>query len=286
MHLPSSTQDLMSIAPVDQLLLAKYTPSGAAVLILWDHCLTLDEEVAAMWGSSNGKMPTKFVYVMNRYFTEVVVVYTAYVFTGLGGTGTNKVCTYVFWLFLISSTVMASISQFFIMMRVYRLWDHKPTIRRILPVMFIACIIGTFVVAVLAVLALLRTRIEAIPPQIMVCVVTRVPKTIPSALGILLLFNLLVILVSIYNALENPRQYEGEIFDSLRRDGSRVYLCVSLLWVLLLITSLVAEISVFFPIFILASALMANLTSRIHLHIENLSNITRPAMTYYTVREG
>ncbi|KAK0230173.1 hypothetical protein IW262DRAFT_1521249 [Armillaria fumosa] len=145
----------------------------------------------------------------------------------------------------------------FIMMRVYRLWDHKPTIRKMLPVMFVACVIGTLVVAVLAVLALMRTRFEAIPPQIMVCVVTGVPKTIPSALGILLLFNLLVILVSIYNALENPRRYEGEIFDSLRRDGSRVYLCVSLLWVLLLITSLVAEISVFFPIFMFTTSVIA-----------------------------
>ncbi|PBK63438.1 hypothetical protein ARMSODRAFT_1023915 [Armillaria solidipes] len=161
------------------------------------------------------------------------------------------------------------------MMRAYRLWDHKPTVRRILPVVFVACTIGILVLAVLTVLTLLRTRIELVPPKVMVCVVSGVPKTIPSALGILLLFNLLVILVSIYSALENPRRYEGEIFDSLRRDGARMYLFVSLLWVLLLITSLVAEISVFFPVFMLTSALMVNLTSRMHLCIESLSNITR-----------
>ncbi|KAK0447687.1 hypothetical protein EV421DRAFT_1787587 [Armillaria borealis] len=263
----------MSIAPIGQLLLAKYTPPGAAVLILWDHCLTLDEEVAAMWGSFGGKILTKVVYIMNRYFTEVVMLYTAYVFTGLGGTRTNKDCTNVLWLLVISSIVLASISQFFIMMRAYRLWDHKPTVRRILPVVFVACTIGTLVLAVLTVLTLLRTRIELVPPKVMVCVVSGVPKTIPSALGILLLFNLLVILVSIYSALENPRRYEGEIFDSLRRDGARMYLVI--LWVLLLITSLVAEISVFFPVFMLTSALMVNLTSRMHLCIESLSNITR-----------
>ncbi|KAK0491602.1 hypothetical protein IW261DRAFT_98632 [Armillaria novae-zelandiae] len=89
------------------------------------------------------------------------------------------------------------------MMKVYRLWNHKP------------------IIPVLAVLALLKTRIEVTPPKIMACATTRMPKTIPSAIGIFLLFNTLVILVSIYNALENPRRYEGEIFDSLRRDGSR-----------------------------------------------------------------
>ncbi|KAK0491617.1 hypothetical protein IW261DRAFT_1438635 [Armillaria novae-zelandiae] len=276
--------------------------AGAAVLILWDHCLTLDEEVAVIWGSFNGKIPTKLVYIVNRYFTEVVMLYTAYVLTGLGGTRTNKECTCVFWLFLISSTVVASISQFFIMMRVYRLWDHKPIVRRILPVLFVACLIGTFVSAVLASLAFLRTRIEVTAPNILVCATTEVPKTIPSAIGILLLFNLLVILVSIYNALENPRRYEGEIFNSLRRDGSRVYLVSSVpfpsvLWVLLLITSLVVEVGIKFDIgchieydaefsLSLIYALMANLTSRMHLHIESLSDITHPAVTYYTVREG
>ncbi|KAK0190348.1 hypothetical protein F5146DRAFT_1223256 [Armillaria mellea] len=101
------------------------------------------------------------------------------------------------------------------MMRAYRLWDHKPTVRMMLPIVFVVSIIGTVVLAVLAILTLLRTRIEIVPPKVMVCVVTGVPKTIPSAFGVLLLFNFLVILVSIYNALENPRRYESEIFVSI-----------------------------------------------------------------------
>ncbi len=51
---------------------------AAAVLVIWDHCLTLDEEVADMWRCFEGHIATKIVYIMNRYFTEVVLLYTAY----------------------------------------------------------------------------------------------------------------------------------------------------------------------------------------------------------------
>ncbi|KAK0443941.1 uncharacterized protein EV420DRAFT_1649049 [Desarmillaria tabescens] len=104
-------------------------------------------------------------------------------------------------------------------------------------------------------------------------------KTIPSALGILLLFNVLVIFISFYNALENPRRYQSEVFDSLRRDGARIYLIISFLYVPPLLASLVADIPVFFPIFILVCSVKTNLTSRMHLRIESLSNTTHPGMT-------
>ncbi|KAK0207104.1 hypothetical protein DFS33DRAFT_1319008 [Desarmillaria ectypa] len=280
----------MSISSVGKLLLAKYTPPAATILILWDHCLTLDEEVATMWRVLNGQILTKLIYIMNRYFMEAVMLYTTYVFTGLRGTTANMDCAKMFWLFTMSAIVLASISQFFIMMRAYRLWNHRPIIRRVLPIVFVACITGALVFSVMTVPILLRTRIELVPPKVMVCAVVRVPKTIASALGILILFNLLVIFVSIYNALENPRRCESEVLDSLRRDGARVYLVSPLpfpsdvfLWVLLLITSLVTDVvrrRLFSRSLSLVCSLKANLTSRMHLRIEGLSNTTRPGMIY------
>ncbi|PBK93962.1 hypothetical protein ARMGADRAFT_1029810 [Armillaria gallica] len=129
------------------------------------------------------------------------------------------------------------------MMRVYRLWDHKPIVRRVLLIMFVTCTAGVFIFAVMTDLTISRTRIE-LPPTIIVCAYFGVPKTVPSAMGILTAFNAFVIVVSIYNALESPRRHENEVFYSLRRDGARIYLFVSLLWVVLLITSLVTEVCI------------------------------------------
>ncbi|KAK0243411.1 hypothetical protein EDD85DRAFT_814950 [Armillaria nabsnona] len=274
----------MSAIPVvvGQILFAKYTPLAAAVLVLWDHCLTFDEETADMWRCFEGHVVTKIVYIMNRYFTEVVLLYTAYVMGGAtGNEDTDKYvcsCAKMFWLFIMSAMVLASISQSFTMMSAYRLWDHKPTVRKVLPVVFVISVAGAFVLSVMSVLILLRTQIE-VPYKyykVIVCAVTGVPKTIPSTIAILLVFNLLVILVSVYNTLENPRRSEREVLNPLRGHSTRVYLVI--LYVLLLITSLVAKIQIFFPILILTSALKANLTSRMHLRIERLSHTLYPVV--------
>ncbi|SJL02629.1 uncharacterized protein ARMOST_05961 [Armillaria ostoyae] len=169
------------------------------------------------------------------------------------------------------------------MLRAYRLWDHKQTIRRVLLAVFVACMTVTFVLSVMMVLTLSRTQI-VLPPKVATCSVPEIPKTTPFLMGILLLFNLFVISVSFYNALEEPRRRESEVFDSLRRDGVKTYFIVSLLWVLLLITSLIAEMWVFFPILVLGWSVTTNLTSRMHLRIESLrlSSIAHPTMIYTT----
>ncbi|KAK0190342.1 hypothetical protein F5146DRAFT_550124 [Armillaria mellea] len=197
----------MSAIPVGQVLFAKYTPLAAAILVLWDHSLTFDEEVADMWRCFEGHVVTKIVYIMNRYFTEVVMLYTAYV---MGG----------------ATVVLASISQSSIMMSAYRLWDHKPTVRKMLPVVFVISVAGAFILSVLSVLELLRTQIE-VPSKAIVC--------------------------AGHGSTEDDTFHDGylesEVFNPLRDHSTRVYLFVSLLCVLLLITSLVAEIQVFFPSF-------------------------------------
>ncbi|KAK0499360.1 hypothetical protein EDD18DRAFT_1329604 [Armillaria luteobubalina] len=220
---------------------------------------------------------------MNRYFTEAVLLYTAYVFSGLRQPTANKVSASVFWLLPMSATLVVGILQFLIMLRAYRLWDHKQAIRRVLLAVFVASMAGTLVLSVRMALALMRTEV-VLPPRVIVCAISKVPKDTPFLMGILLLFNLFVLSVSFYNALERPRRHESEVFHSLRRDGAKVYFIVCLLWILLLITSILAEMLVYFPILILAWSVGVNLTSRMHLRIEGLgrSNVAHRTMIYST----
>ncbi|KAK0467639.1 hypothetical protein IW261DRAFT_1612898 [Armillaria novae-zelandiae] len=280
---------------IGQILFARYMPPAGIALLLWDHCLTFDEEVTTIWASFKGPILPKVIYVMNRYFTEAVLLYTAYIFAGLRQPTANKVgpwrfcdnltlmCASVFWLLPISSTLVGGILQFLIMLRAYRLWDHKQTMRKVLIVVFVACMIGSLVLSVRMALTLMRAQV-ILPPWVIVCAVPEVPKDAPFLMGILLLFNLFVLLVSFYNALEEPRRRESEVFHSLQRDGAKVYFVVCLLWVMLLIASVVAEMLVYFPVLILAWSVGANLTSRMQLRIESLgrSNIAHPTMIYST----
>ncbi|KAK0447689.1 hypothetical protein EV421DRAFT_1926781 [Armillaria borealis] len=298
----------MSITSVGQVLFAKYTPPAAAILILWDHCLTLDEEVATMWRSFNGHTLTKIVYIMNRYFTEVVMLYTSYVLSGLRGNSADTVsawcfrncytdanvitrselcthCAKMVWLFTISATVLAGILQFFITLRVYRLWDHRQTIRKTLLAVFLTCITGVVTLSVKTVLIALRSLVQ-LPLSVEICAVDKVPETMAYVMGIMLAFNLFVICITIYNALEIPRRSENEIFETLRRDGARIYLLVSLLWMLLLTASVTVRMRSFFSILMLVWSLMANIASRMHLRIENLGlSVTGYPVVIYTGQE-
>ncbi|SJL18492.1 uncharacterized protein ARMOST_22082 [Armillaria ostoyae] len=272
---------MSTIVSVGQVLFSKYTPRIA--LLLWDHCLTFDEEVTTMWGSFKGPILPKVIYVMNRYFTEVVLLYTAYVFAGLRGPTANKNqdCEIVFWLIPMSATLIAGILQCSSPVSISGIsmadsncsFDHAARLSTL----------GSQANYTM-VLTLLETQV-VLPPRVAICAVLEVPKTMPFLMGILLLFNLFVISVSFYNALEEPRRRESEVLDSLRRDGAKIYFIVSLLWVLLLITSLFAKMWVYFPIMILAWSVAANLTSRMHLRIESLrlSNVAHPTMIYATL---
>ncbi|KAK0445794.1 hypothetical protein EV421DRAFT_293203 [Armillaria borealis] len=76
----------MSTVPIP-IQFVKYSPAAAMVLILWDHCLTLGEEVATIWGPRNERILTKAVYLLNRYFTEATLIYRIYVI--IQGQSTN-----------------------------------------------------------------------------------------------------------------------------------------------------------------------------------------------------
>ncbi|KAK0487874.1 hypothetical protein IW261DRAFT_1415483 [Armillaria novae-zelandiae] len=197
--------------PVDRILFVTYTPvsrsAAAMVLMLWDHCLAFGEEVATIWGPLDERILTTVVHILNRYFTEAILIYRVYVTIELAKvTDSKHDCKAVVWLANISAVIIASISQFiadcatevYIMMRVYRIWDHRHYLKS-----------------------------GGKSDSQSGCAIGRVPRTVVCTIGVLLLFNVFVIFMTVYNALEKPRRSENELLDSLRCDGARIYLYAS-----------------------------------------------------------
>ncbi|KAK0243515.1 hypothetical protein EDD85DRAFT_947684 [Armillaria nabsnona] len=254
--------------------------AAGVALVIWDHCLTFDDEVTVIWASFKGPTVPKVIYIMNRYFTEAVLLYTAYVFTGLGGPAANKVSPWRSNDNLISISELGLCTRFLVN---YYFSDHFCWHITILDYAARLSTVGSqanHAQSAARRIYCLHDRIvgsfcqDCFDPfedtRVAICSVPDVPKTAPFLMGILLLFDLFVVSASFYNALEEPRRRESEVFYSLRRDGAKIYSIVSLLWVLLLITSLFAKMSVYFPILILSWSVAANLTSRMHLRIESL----------------
>ncbi|KAK0445805.1 hypothetical protein EV421DRAFT_1795004 [Armillaria borealis] len=263
----------------NRILFVTYTPAAAMVLMLWDHCLTFNEEVATMWSPLDERILTKVVHILNRYFTEAVLLYRVYITSELAQSASGEAhCKAVVWLANVSAVIIASISQFYIMMRVYRLWDHRQWVRRTLLVAFGICITTLTVLSILSVLSYLKTGADSKNT----CAIGRIPTTVACTIGVLLLFNVFVIFMTIYNALEKPRRSENELLDSLRCDGARIYLGICMLWLILLVCSVTVEATSFLSLLTIVCSLNANITARVHLRIEGLRHLfpTRPVTIY------
>ncbi|SJL02664.1 uncharacterized protein ARMOST_05998 [Armillaria ostoyae] len=251
-------------------LAVRYSPTAAACLMIWDHLLTLDQEIDAIWISRNKEYLPKLIYVLNRYFAEGVLLYTAYVMVGL--------------------------LQFIIAMRVYKSWDNQKRAGCVLLVAFSVCISAAIVLAVITVIIFLMSKRESatfvphflwynnarsakglIPVQHLgnVCSVAGIPRTIPALLATLLAFDILIVLMVLYRALEKPRRTHIEAINSFHRDGARLYLGVCLLWLLLLIVSIISENEphIFFALLCASWALNTNIGCRVHLRVEGLKHL-------------
>ncbi|KAK0243440.1 hypothetical protein EDD85DRAFT_815071 [Armillaria nabsnona] len=258
-------------------LAVRYSPTAAACLMIWDHLLTLDQEIDAIWIPRNKGYLPKLIYVLNRYLAEGVLLYTAYVWGGYSHSLTDAVssgvllihCTRVLWLFTVSSTVMVGLLQFIIAMRVYKSWDNQKRAGCVLLVAFSACISAAIVLTVITVIIFLMSkRLITVPHLGNVCFVRGMPRTVPALLATLLAFDVLIVLMVLYRALEKPRRTHIEAINSFHRDGARLYLV--LLWLLLLIVSIISENEINLSA---SWALNTNIGCRVHLRVEGLKHL-------------
>ncbi|KAK0190317.1 hypothetical protein F5146DRAFT_1223230 [Armillaria mellea] len=291
--------------------------AAAACLMIWDHLLTLDQEIDAIWISRDKGYLPKLIYVLNRYFAEGVLLYTAYVWGGYSHSLTDAVSSGVllsspitqfsvglypgavaFHRIINSDGRVASIHHppVIIAMRVYKSWDDQKRAGCVLLVAFSACISTAIVLAVITVIRFLMSKREsgAFVPHFLsynntrsvkglipvahlgnLCFVAGIPRTIPALLATLLAFDILIVLMILYRALEIPRRTHIEAISSFHRDGARLYLGVCLLWLLLLIVSITSrnEPHIFFSILCASWALNTNIGCRVHLRVEGLKHL-------------
>ncbi|KAK0207129.1 hypothetical protein DFS33DRAFT_646177 [Desarmillaria ectypa] len=138
-------------------------------------------------------------------------------------------CTRVLWLFTMSSTVMVGLLQFIIAMRVYKSWDNQKKAGYVLLVAFSICISAALILAVITVTIFLKAKTILHLSQRLgnVCfVIEGLPRTVPALLATLLAFDVLIVLMVLYRALEKPRRTHIEAINSFHRDGARLYLGV------------------------------------------------------------
>ncbi|KAF9020100.1 hypothetical protein BDZ89DRAFT_1164349 [Hymenopellis radicata] len=216
------------------ILSIRYAPTAAIALLFFDHLLTLDQEVDAIWSRRCSRYTTRGMYILHRYFTEGVLLYTVYMFGGY-----TKRITDLEWVSLLVGTACGNLwvrvtvadvsSGFVTTIRLYKSWDNQIRIRYILIGAFSISYVAAVVLSIISVTFLVRAEHIIHPGPILgdQCSTGNIPRTVPWLLGILLAFDVFVIALSLYRALEMPRRSHAELLHSLHLDGARLHLAVS-----------------------------------------------------------
>ncbi|KAF7300449.1 hypothetical protein HMN09_00928600 [Mycena chlorophos] len=164
----------------------------AVSVLLYDHVLTFDDEIAVIWRNNGAALVDRFIFIFNRYLSEGIMIYVAYI---------------------------AIIS------RVYRLWDRRKEIKWILFGSFgVAMIILTTFVALAA--SQVKPLLFYNNFVIYGCSFTKKPHALPFMVGTLTIFDLFIIIMTILNAYNRPYQKQAEVVTALQRDGALMFVAL------------------------------------------------------------
>ncbi|KAJ7929609.1 hypothetical protein B0H13DRAFT_1859602 [Mycena leptocephala] len=126
------------------------------------------------------------------------------------------------------SIIFGAISHFVILLRIYALWDHREKIARILITAFVLCISTTTILGIFCALHLQYMSAEAAQmvyvDPLKTCAFGTKPKVLIAMLGILSSFDLFLVVITVWNALERPHVTNIEVIGALQTDGLRFFL--------------------------------------------------------------
>ncbi|KAF8890371.1 hypothetical protein BD779DRAFT_1671336 [Infundibulicybe gibba] len=286
----------MSLIPIDQVgnvLLAPRLSAIALTCLFWDHFLTIDDEVA-FWrtGSRVGRL-SKLAFFVNRYITEIVMLYTVYVISGL--TQKLTLTEYDFDHFLsccdlgIQSlrnssqhhfhcmvpsischlSLISVLNYSYILFRIYSLWDRRRIIAWILMAAFLASVVVITTLMVLAAERLEASRSLNLGNPSMQHGRTAAGQT---------LFDLFLTALTVYNGLERPHRTHVDVIRDLQAEGMRMFIFLVAIRFMNFLIVLFGPPEYFVSVVSIAWALCSVINSRLHLRLEGLKLVHPPGL--------
>ncbi|KAJ7274118.1 hypothetical protein C8J57DRAFT_1314694 [Mycena rebaudengoi] len=242
------------------------TVVGFAAMV-YDHILTAETEMRVVWANRNAGVLHKLAFGISRYMPEVVIGYTVYVFSGTARDLNDVSCRAFIWLFGATAVLFAAISHSVLVLRIYNLWDQRKSVARILMALFILGILATIVIGIFCQLQLKPIFLQTFA----ICTVKVKPKILSVLFIVQSLFDVVIVFIAVWNALERPHRNTGDMISSLQKDGL-VLLCILFaVRTSYLIVSFVGNAGQTFAMVSTGWALASILTARLNLRIDGLA---------------
>ncbi|KAK7061745.1 hypothetical protein R3P38DRAFT_672746 [Favolaschia claudopus] len=257
---------MVAALPVTSVLAMRYMSAVAVALILYDHCLTWVDEVRYIWFNPQAGFGGRLSFLVNRYATEGMIIFVAYMLGGSSRGLDNQVCRNFIWVFAVIGSVSIALQQFSMVVRVYTLWDRRPKIKWIV---IIAFAIQTAITTVFSILAAVQMQPHvAYSPVLHMCTISEKPWALPVMTGTLAAFGLFIILMTVVNALDRPYQRQADVVNALLRDGAFMFGFIFLLTVANFLMSLLGSPSDCLVTLVVVWSMYRLVASRMELRVE------------------
>ncbi|KAJ7913545.1 hypothetical protein B0H13DRAFT_1873817 [Mycena leptocephala] len=250
---------------VNTLLFLRYFTAFGLASIGYDHFLTLRQEFQVIWMNPKTGFASKAAFAMNRYLTESVIAYTVYVFSGtfeLNDTvvllTSMQLCGRFLWFFGSAAILFGAVIHSIVVLRIYALWDQRTNVARALTATFFICIVAITTIGVLCELQLQRKWLFANS--------TSLPLTLHQSF-----FDVLTIIITVYNALERPHRNHGDVITSLANDGFKFLLMIFCLRSMYLVSSLLGNPGQCFATVATCWSFTSIISARLHLRLDGLA---------------
>ncbi|EPS94428.1 hypothetical protein FOMPIDRAFT_1134382 [Fomitopsis schrenkii] len=195
---------------------------SSAVLMLYDHALSLGTEVALVW---RGKWTLlSVIMTVDIYVREIGLVLLAIgsassLFWAARGADW---CTSLLIFILFYGMLIAASVNSIVLYRVYRLWDDRKTVARTLIGGFITCYAATLVFSVLTGIHLSPGMQFLVDPR--VCSFARKSFYTSIMWSWIVLYDLCVLVLLFVRILGSPRKQNSQFIGMLYRDGFLTFL--------------------------------------------------------------
>ncbi|KAJ7882533.1 hypothetical protein B0H14DRAFT_3433335 [Mycena olivaceomarginata] len=225
------------VVALENVLTTRYLSAAGYVVLLYDHLLTLDDEVKYIWSA-----PTtiaKILFLTLRYMVPLFLTGETITRSGLAVIPMSD-ATYAGWISI-------AISNFLVLLRI---WTTLPRGHRLItwsPVFFTAMQLGSFAVTTWVISNMIPVLF--FDPVVGFCSFSAKPNVaglwIPG-----LIFEVVVFVTICWNALDRPRALgtdsETHITRLLFRDGVIYFIILFVLRVANTVLALVAHVSLIF----------------------------------------
>ncbi|KAJ7887891.1 hypothetical protein B0H14DRAFT_3127467 [Mycena olivaceomarginata] len=239
-----------AVVAFQNVLITRYVSAAGLVILLYDHLLTLQDEVEYIWSAPSTVAKTLFLIL--RYMVPSFLTAQTITRSGLAAIPMSDV-TYAGWLSIV-------ISNFLVLLRI---WTTLPRNNRLIGwsiVFFILMQLAGFAVTSWVISTMIPVLI--FEPAAGVCTFSSKPKVfalwVPG-----LFFEVVVFATTCWKTLDWPRDVEDRITRILFRDGVAYFLILFILRIAHVVIAIVAPISLIFVIVFFIWAATTVTTSRL-----------------------